>query len=109
MVNLPSFLSGILFNVMDSHHCLEPAFSAISLGSLIFTSNTGNLASVGISMYMRTTYLLFTRLAVTGIAKTLRYCFGFTIHFAVKGSHSAIDRKSTRLNSSHVRISYAVF
>src|SRR5215813_15182160 len=25
------------------------------------------------------------------------------------GAHGAVDRKSTRLNSSHVRISYAVF
>src|SRR3989442_10168956 len=25
------------------------------------------------------------------------------------GQHSGVDRKSTRLNSSHVRISYAVF
>src|SRR5690606_39820076 len=25
------------------------------------------------------------------------------------GSHSGLDRKSTRLNSSHVKISYAVF
>src|SRR5690606_40593331 len=27
----------------------------------------------------------------------------------VGGGHSALDRKSTRLNSSHVKISYAVF
>src|SRR5699024_12622467 len=29
--------------------------------------------------------------------------------FAVIGMHTALDRKSTRLNSSHVSISYAVF
>src|SRR5690606_21646041 len=34
--------------------------------------------------------------------------FGFQIHEIKKGNRSA-DRKSTRLNSSHVKISYAVF
>src|SRR3989442_6361436 len=32
-----------------------------------------------------------------------------TVNFAPKGNTVAGDRKSTRLNSSHVRISYAVF
>src|SRR5690606_40297174 len=35
---------------------------------------------------------------------TPTWAFGFTLNVAYKG-----DRKSTRLNSSHVKISYAVF
>src|SRR5690554_7396704 len=31
------------------------------------------------------------------------------IYYSIGGEMGAIDRKSTRLNSSHVRISYAVF
>src|SRR5437868_10771271 len=31
----------------------------------------------------------------------------YTVHY--NGSHQELDRKSTRLNSSHVSISYAVF
>src|SRR3989442_9347106 len=38
---------------------------------------------------------------------------GFDEHRAIEGDHARdlveVDRKSTRLNSSHVRISYAVF
>src|SRR5690606_39897754 len=35
---------------------------------------------------------------------------GALVHVAVAGEHErAADRKSTRLNSSHVKISYAVF
>src|SRR5690606_41441937 len=34
---------------------------------------------------------------------------GFPAHFTVGSLYSSIDRKSTRLNSSHVKISYAVF
>src|SRR5690606_41534679 len=32
-----------------------------------------------------------------------------TAHSAARGRFFAVDRKSTRLNSSHVKISYAVF
>src|SRR2546422_7584657 len=35
--------------------------------------------------------------------------YGLPIHSAIDGSKAAIDRKSTRLNSSHGYISYAVF
>src|SRR3989442_11351526 len=33
----------------------------------------------------------------------------FILHWGEMGARWGIDRKSTRLNSSHVRISYAVF
>src|SRR5690554_7444921 len=35
--------------------------------------------------------------------------FPFMIHYTIEESQKTVDRKSTRLNSSHVRISYAVF
>src|SRR5690554_7023674 len=40
---------------------------------------------------------------------SLPWCQGQNISFRVPSKRSTLDRKSTRLNSSHVRISYAVF
>src|SRR5690625_6170919 len=46
----------------------------------------------------------------TGIALKLGFSvFGYTNPFSETSADIAIDRKSTRLNSSHVAISYAVF
>src|SRR3989442_3154752 len=36
-------------------------------------------------------------------------CCGFHFHCRLRNGRLGLDRKSTRLNSSHVRISYAVF
>src|SRR3989442_10135669 len=54
---------------------------------------------------------LMTILRSTGpVISTLRSCRSGGIGATVQSrSRSARDRKSTRLNSSHVRISYAVF
>src|SRR5690606_42098609 len=39
----------------------------------------------------------------------LRCCYGMYTHISVDDCSQVLDRKSTRLNSSHVKISYAVF
>src|SRR5690554_7538352 len=41
--------------------------------------------------------------------KWLRILIAFGALFGVLATYRTLDRKSTRLNSSHVRISYAVF
>src|SRR5690625_122465 len=40
---------------------------------------------------------------------TILFLLGFSIIFLALGLTTSLDRKSTRLNSSHVAISYAVF
>src|SRR5690606_40627239 len=47
----------------------------------------------------------FCELKLDGLAISLRYEDGNLVQAATRGE----DRKSTRLNSSHVKISYAVF
>src|SRR3989442_11590171 len=46
------------------------------------------------------------------LLRTLLHCaksYPLSFHAILDSSHKTPDRKSTRLNSSHVRISYAVF
>src|SRR5439155_23230985 len=45
---------------------------------------------------------------ITGVLVALFHAFLF-LHWVSHGPYQALDRKSTRLNSSHVAISYAVF
>src|SRR5690554_6848992 len=60
----------------------------------------------GVNAYRHNAPLLFQeRMIITG--QTSRGCIANMRHRL--DSHSVLDRKSTRLNSSHVRISYAVF
>src|SRR5690606_5710420 len=40
---------------------------------------------------------------------TVDYCESIGADFILRGLRNGTDRKSTRLNSSHVKISYAVF
>src|SRR5690606_40281463 len=51
----------------------------------------------------------FDRVTMDGIAILYADLAAGTRRFAVAGTQAAGDRKSTRLNSSHVKISYAVF
>src|SRR3712207_7167102 len=47
---------------------------------------------------------------VLGVRRTLRRpCRRVELHHLPSGTVAALDRKSTRLNSSHANISYAVF
>src|SRR5271157_5788779 len=90
MLKRPSFFNNFLLQVISSYHWLAAAFWAISLGSLMLTSYTGNAASVGMLMSIRNTYLFFPfLLSVMGITKTRRYSLGLVIHFADNGLHSA--------------------
>src|SRR5699024_11433783 len=47
--------------------------------------------------------------ANTAVAKLIEYTNYLTKNYGKSVPRAAIDRKSTRLNSSHVSISYAVF
>src|SRR5437773_7446895 len=49
--------------------------------------------------------------ALEGIAgpTAVHICFGYAAIIHVRPSGNALDRKSTRLKSSHITISYAVF
>ena len=54
--------------------------------------------------------LVLARTRFPGMANSLdALCRRFKISLADREKHGALDRKSTRLNSSHVVISYAVF
>src|SRR5690606_41727559 len=46
---------------------------------------------------------------VSSVARLFQLSSQASIPFIISNSTSSLDRKSTRLNSSHVKISYAVF
>src|SRR5436309_6276553 len=58
----------------------------------------------------RSTLFPYTTLfrSVDRVATALRHLLAFLIEDEIAADH-VLDRKSTRLNSSHVKISYAVF
>src|SRR3712207_8252941 len=65
-----------------------------------------NLRDLGLSAQFHTTYLLTLLLILAAVCFTLA-----TVIFLRKPNEpmALLDRKSTRLNSSHANISYAVF
>src|SRR5690554_7662316 len=96
-----SFIWGVntLF-LLDAGLSLTEAFvanAAFTAGMMIFEVPTGVVAD---TVGRRTSFILG---AVTLLISTLAYLGLWQIQGGI------LDRKSTRLNSSHVRISYAVF
>src|ERR1035437_9407318 len=73
------------------------AFAIIALVSLPGAIATGNL--VTIISWIAQTFLQLVLLSVIMVGQDLQ----------ARGTALIIDRKSTRLNSSHANISYAVF
>src|SRR5947209_13582664 len=67
---------------------------------------TVSVASLGSPVTGKVTALEVTSTVVNNV---VTYAGTVTLDQAPSGARSGIDRKSTRLNSSHANISYAVF
>src|SRR5699024_11454085 len=86
----------IFFRCFSEFHSYSPHF----LLSYIFASSSS------------LNYFLLTAIAYdsdTVFIVYLRLLIGITLHYPANFLFFILDRKSTRLNSSHVSISYAVF
>src|SRR5439155_25701158 len=77
--------------------------AATGMSTVTITGTSGTLSHT-------TTLALTVNTTVSTLTVTpTTLSFNYQIGSAVPGAQSVSDRKSTRLNSSHVAISYAVF
>src|SRR5699024_11460691 len=88
--------------------------SAKAEGSLTATPTGGAGTKVGLSDPVvlsgnAIAQRIKATLGITGLSLPRVHIDGVVWHLDVGSSHPGADRQSTRLNSSHVSISYAVF
>src|SRR5690554_7773304 len=86
----------------------EKGFTLLEL--MIVVAVVGILAAIAYPSYMdsvRKSNRADAKAALNDAAQQMQRCY--TLNSSYSGCESNVDRKSTRLNSSHVRISYAVF
>src|SRR5690349_22765532 len=94
-----NYTSFIDFYTLSLHDALP-----ISINMVAFAASVYALHRLAVQWFERPEFVLAT---------VLLYAFGFPAWyfnaFLLSGNLGIPDRKSTRLNSSHVEISYAVF
>src|SRR5690606_41513426 len=100
---------------LDAHHLDARLSFSVSAPSFVFSFSTSALLSFFFFMIRRPpTSTLFP---YTTLFRSYQFAFAagfhplhfFTVTLRANCTRGRIDRKSTRLNSSHVKISYAVF
>src|SRR5690554_7040429 len=85
----------------------RPPRSTLFPYTTLFRSS--DIKNLNLEMFFFLMSLTFITFAATNVDKYLDVYFSDLGYLADTLGNYKIDRKSTRLNSSHVRISYAVF
>src|SRR5690606_15966681 len=114
----------------DKNYCIGVDYGTDSVRTILVDAHTGNEVASSVFYYPRWKQGLFCNPSsnqfrqhpadyVEGLEHTIKDCLSQVddevtnniraISTGTTGSTPVADRKSTRLNSSHVKISYAVF
>src|SRR5690606_16819485 len=88
-------LSRTLYDILDEHNIITLNHFEEHLGKGIEASHNNNNIKIGSASFVGNT-------SDTAVLNT-------SVHISTNNVYKGKDRKSTRLNSSHVKISYAVF
>src|SRR2546430_12096458 len=87
----------------------RPPRSTLFPYTTLFRSNLALLVAAGVAMWLYARQRRVTRADLTEMVDTSLMGAGFIILIIAASGAFGVDRKSTRLNSSHSQISYAVF